>query len=32
MTGDFKTGQYSWVVINEGKKAVRVKVKFKAQP
>jgi hypothetical protein len=32
MTGDFKTGQYSWVVINENKKAVRVKVKFMAQP
>jgi len=32
MSGDFKTGHYSWVVINEGKKAVRVKVKFKAQP
>jgi hypothetical protein len=32
MSGEFKTGQYSWVVINEGKKAVRIKVKFKAQP
>ncbi len=32
MSGDFKTGQYSWVVLNEGKKAVRVKVKFKVQP
>jgi hypothetical protein len=32
MSGEFKTGAYSWVVMNEGKKAVRVKVKFKAQP
>ena len=32
MTGEFKTGQYSWVVINEGKKAVRLKVKFKVLP
>jgi hypothetical protein len=32
MSGEFKTGSYSWVVINENKKAVRVKVKFKAQP
>ena len=32
MSGVFKTGQYSWVVMNEGKKAVKVKVKFKAQP
>jgi hypothetical protein len=32
MSGVFKTGQYSWVVLNEGKKAVRVKVKFKAIP
>lgn len=32
MSGVFKTGQYSWVVLNEGKKAVRVKVDFKAQP
>jgi hypothetical protein len=32
MSGDFKTGTYSWVVLNENKKAVRVKVKFKAQP
>jgi len=32
MSGDFKTGTYSWVVINENKKAVRVKVMFKAQP
>jgi hypothetical protein len=32
MSGEFKTGTYSWVVMNEGKKAVRVKVKFKAQP
>jgi hypothetical protein len=32
MSGEFKTGHYSWVVINENKKAVRVKVKFKVQP
>jgi hypothetical protein len=32
MTGDFKTGHYSWVIINEGKKAVRLKVKFKVLP
>jgi hypothetical protein len=32
MSGEFKAGQYSWVVINESKKAVRVKVKFKVQP
>lgn len=32
MSGVFNTGQYSWVVMNEGKKPVRVKVKFKAQP
>jgi len=32
MSGEFKTGTYSWVVLNENKKAVRVKVKFKAQP
>jgi hypothetical protein len=32
LSGVFKTGQYSWVVLNEGKKSVRVKVKFKAQP
>jgi len=31
-SGEFKTGTYSWVVMNENKKAVRVKVKFKAQP
>ncbi|HEV3027456.1 MAG TPA: hypothetical protein VG457_07770 [Planctomycetota bacterium] len=32
MSGEFKTGTYSWVVLNENKKAVRVKVNFKAQP
>lgn len=32
MSGEFKTGQYSWVVINETKKPIRVKVNFKAQP
>jgi hypothetical protein len=32
LSGEFKTGQYSWVVMNETKKPVRVKVKFKAQP
>ncbi|HLY08587.1 MAG TPA: hypothetical protein VKW04_04675 [Planctomycetota bacterium] len=32
LSGEFKTGQYSWIVLNENKKAVRVKVKFKAQP
>jgi len=32
MSGEFKTGKYSWVVLNETKKSVRVKVTFKAQP
>jgi len=32
MSGEFKTGHYSWVVANESKKAVRVKVKFKVLP
>lgn len=32
MSGEFKTGSWSWVVLNENKKAVRIKVKFKAQP
>lgn len=32
MSGEFKTGKYSWVILNETKKSVRVKVTFKAQP
>jgi len=32
MSGEFKTGKYSWVILNESKKPVRVKVTFKAQP
>jgi hypothetical protein len=32
MSGEFKTGKYSWVIMNETKKPVRVKVTFKAQP
>lgn len=32
LSGEFSTGSYSWVVLNETKKAVRVKVKFNAQP
>lgn len=32
MSGELKTGKYSWVVLNETKKSVRVKVTFKAQP
>jgi len=31
-SGEFKTGQYSVVVLNESKKPVKAKVKFKAQP
>jgi len=31
-SGEFKTGQYSVVVMNENKKPVKAKVKFKAQP
>lgn len=31
LSGDLKAGQYSWVLINEGKKAARVKVKFATQ-
>jgi hypothetical protein len=31
-TGEFHTGQYSVVVMNDGKKPVHAKVKFKAQP
>ena len=31
-SGEFKTGQYSVVVMNESKKPVKAKVKFKAQP
>jgi hypothetical protein len=32
MQGEFTAGQYSWVVANDGKKPVRAKVKFVAQP
>jgi hypothetical protein len=32
MSGTFMAGQYSWAVANEGKKPVRAKVKFVAQP
>jgi hypothetical protein len=31
MTGELKSGKHSWIVIAEGKKSVRVKVKFSAK-
>lgn len=31
MSGELKAGQYSWVIINEGKKAARAKARFSAQ-
>ena len=31
LTGDLTAGQYSWVLINDGKKSARAKAKFGAQ-
>jgi hypothetical protein len=32
LSNELKAGQYSWVLINEGKKAVKAKVKFATTP